>query len=51
MKTGDVVEIILDANFSSTYQPNQIYYDAQTGNLFKNIGKQGEAPRFIKVEY
>ncbi len=48
---GDVVEIILDANFSSTYQPNQIYYDAQTGNLFKNIGKQGEAPRFIKVEY
>ena len=50
-EAGDVVEIILDANFSSTYQPNQIYYDAQTGNLFKNIGKQGEAPRFIKVEY
>ena len=32
---GDVVEIVLDSAYDKTYSPNQIYFDAQTGELFK----------------
>jgi len=46
---GNVTEIILDANFARTYSPGQIYYEPQTGELFKNVSKQGDAPRFVKV--
>ena len=46
---GDVIEIVLDSAYDKTYSPNQIYFDAQTGGLFKNVSKEGEAPRFIKV--
>ena len=28
---------------------NQIYFDPGTGDLFKNVGKEGEAPRFVLV--
>ena len=46
---GNVIEIVLDANFARTYSIGQIYFDAQTGDLFKNVSKEGEAPRFVKV--
>jgi len=46
---GNVIEIVLDANFARTYSPGQIYYEPQTGELFKNVSKAGEAPRFVKV--
>ena len=46
---GNVIEIVLDANFTRTYSPGQIYYEPQTGELFKNVSKQGDAPRFVKV--
>ena len=46
---GNVIEIVLDANFAKTYSPGQIYFEPQTGELFKNVSKQGDAPRFVKV--
>ncbi len=46
---GNVIEIVLDANFARTYSPGQIYFEPQTGELFKNVSKAGEAPRFVKV--
>jgi len=46
---GNVIEIVLDANFTRTYSPGQIYYEPQTGELFKNVSKAGDAPRFVKV--
>ena len=46
---GSVIEIVLDANFTRTYSPGQIYFEPQTGELFKNVSKQGDAPRFVKV--
>ena len=46
---GNVIEIVLDANFAKTYSPGQIYFEPQTGELFKNVSKAGEAPRFVKV--
>jgi hypothetical protein len=46
---GNVIEIILDGNYARTYSPGQIYFEPQTGELFKNVSKQGEAPRFVKV--
>ena len=48
---GEVTEILVDANYRTTYVKGQIYFDAQTGGLFKNVGKEGEAARFIKVIY
>ena len=48
---GDVSEIILDTVYDKTYTTGQIYYDAQTGSLFKKVSKEGEAPRFVKVIY
>ena len=46
---GEVTEIVIDGNYSTTYVKGQIYFDAQTGGLFKNVSKEGEAPRFIRV--
>jgi 5-hydroxyisourate hydrolase-like protein (transthyretin family) len=46
---GNVTEIMLNANYKNSYSPGQIYFEPQTGELFKNIGKKGEAPRFVKV--
>ena len=46
---GDVVEIVLDSAYYKTYTPNQIYFDAQTGELFKRTSKQGEGVIFTKV--
>ena len=46
---GEVSEIVLDAIFARTYSPGQIYFEPQTGELFKNVSKQGDAPRFVKV--
>jgi hypothetical protein len=46
---GNVIEIILDGNYARTYTPGQIYFEPQTGELFKNVSKAGEAPRFVKV--
>ena len=46
---GNVIEIVLDANYNKTYSPGQIYFEPQTGELFSNQGKVGEAPRFVKV--
>ena len=48
---GDVIEIVLDAAYDKTYSPNQIYFDAQTGELFKRTSKQGEGVIFTKVIY
>ena len=46
---GEVIEIVVDANYARTYTPGQIYFEPQTGELFKNVSKAGEAPRFVKV--
>ena len=48
---GDVSEIILDTMYDRTYTTGQIYFDAQTGNLFKKVSKEGEAPLFVRVDY
>ena len=46
---GSIIEIILDGNYARTYSPGQIYFEPQTGELFKNVSKTGDAPRFVKV--
>jgi len=48
---GEVTEIVLDASYDRTYVRGQIYFDAQTGSLFKRVDKTeaNEAPRFVKV--
>ena len=46
---GNVIEIVLDAGYKNSYSPGQIYFEPQTGELFKNVSKAGDAPRFVKV--
>ena len=46
---GDVIEIVIDSNYEKTYTPGQIYFDPQTGDLFKRTSKAGEAVIFTKV--
>jgi len=48
---GEVSEIVLDSIYDKTYTTGQIYFDAQTGNLFKKVSKEGEAPLFVRVDY
>jgi len=48
---GEVTEIVLSASYDKTYTTGQIYFDAQTGNLFKKVSKEGEAPLFVRVDY
>ena len=46
---GEVTEIVINSNYDQTYTSGQIYFDAQTGDLFKRTSKQGEAVIFTKV--
>jgi len=46
---GDVTEIVIDQVYDKTYTFGQIYFDAQTGDLFKRTSKEGEAIIFTKV--
>ena len=46
---GDVIEIVINQNYDKTYTFGQIYFDAQTGDLFKRTSKEGEAVIFTKV--
>ena len=48
---GEITEILVDATNSINYVKGEIYFDARTGDLFKNVSKEGEAARFIKVIY
>ena len=45
----NVIEIVINQNYDKTYTPGQIYFDAQTGDLFKRTSKAGEAIIFTKV--
>ena len=48
---GEVIEILINQNYDLTYTSGQIYFDAQTGDLFKRTSKEGEAIIFTKVIY
>jgi len=46
---GEVIEIVVNSNYEKTYTSGQIYFDPQTGDLFKRTSKAGEAVIFAKV--
>jgi hypothetical protein len=48
---GEISEIQIDANFKTFYVRGQIYFDAQSGDLFKNVSVEDEAPRFVRVDF
>ena len=48
---GEVIEIVINQSYDKTYTFGQIYFDAQTGDLFKRTSKQGDAVVFTKVIY
>ena len=48
---GEVSELTVDAIYDKTYAFGQIYFDAQTGNLFKRTSKEGEAIIFTRIDF
>jgi len=48
---GEVTELIIDSIYNRTYTIGKIYFEAETGDLFQRVGKEGEAIRFVKVIY
>ena len=48
---GEVTELIIDSIYNRTYTIGKIYFEAQSGDLFQRVGKEGEAIRFVKVIY
>ena len=46
---GEISELVIDSKYDKTYTFGQIYFDAQTGDLFKRTSKAGEAVIFTKV--
>ena len=48
---GEVSELSIDIIYDKTYTFGQIYFDAQTGNLFKRVSKEGDAIKFARVDF
>ena len=47
--TGEVEQILADGKYDYYYTQNQIYFDPQTGYLFKRVSKKGTAPVFTRI--
>ena len=47
---GEIISFVIDGNFLTTYKRG-IYFEPKTGNIFKMVSKQGEAPVFVRVEF
>jgi len=47
---GEIISFVIDGNYSTTYKKG-MYFEPKTGNIFKLVSKQGEAPVFVRVEY
>ena len=50
-ENGEVSELVVDSIYDKTYTFGQIYFDAQTGNLFKRTSKEGEAIIFTRIDF
>ena len=50
-ENGAVMEFVVQGNQDRTYGYNKIFYDPDTGYLFKRVSKQGTAPVFVRVEF
>jgi hypothetical protein len=49
---GEISEIGISADFKTFYTKGQIYFDAQSGNLFKNVTEDpNKAPLFVRVDF
>ena len=48
---GEVSELVVDSIYDKTYTFGQIYFDAQTGDLFKRTSKEGEAIIFTRIDF
>ena len=47
---GAPTSIILDASHVNSYVKGQIYFEPGSGKLYKNVTKDGKAPKFVLVD-
>ena len=47
---GEIISFVIDGNYATTYKKG-MYFEPKTGNIFKLVSKQGEAPVFVRVEF
>ena len=48
---GEISELVIDSKYDKTYTFGQIYFDAQSGNLFKRTSKEGDAIIFTRIDF
>ena len=48
---GEVSQLVIGSEHWSRYKQGQIYFDPQTGNLFKRTSKEGEAIIFTRINF
>jgi hypothetical protein len=47
---GQITKFVVQGKFARTYGPG-IYFDPDTGNLFKRVSSTGEAPVFQRIDF
>ena len=48
---GEVIEFVVQGNQDRTYLHGKIFFDPETGNLFKRVGSKGQAPVFQRIDF
>ena len=47
---GEIISFVVDGNYTTTYKKG-MYFEPKTGNIFKLVSKQGEAPLFVRIDF
>ena len=48
---GQITKFVVQGNQDRTYQHGKIFFDPETGNLFKRVGSKGQAPVFQRIDF
>ena len=50
-ENGEVTKFVVQGNQDRTYLHGKIFFDPETGNLFKRVGSKGQAPVFQRIDF
>jgi predicted AAA+ superfamily ATPase len=50
-ENGEVTKFVVQGNQDRTYLHGKIFFDPETGNLFKRVSSKGQAPVFQRVDF
>ena len=50
-ENGEVTKFVVQGRQDRTYLHGKIFFDPETGNLFKRVGSKGQAPVFQRIDF